>query len=44
MKDKLANAYMYVLRRFYAETMKKNGELYTKPSLVGIRFKNCEIL
>ena len=26
-KDKLANA--YVLKRFYAEARKKNGELYT---------------
>ena len=43
-KDKLANAYMYVLKRFYAEARKKNGELYTKASLVGIRFENCEIL
>ena len=41
-KDKLANA--YVLKRFYAEARKKNGELYTKASLVGIRFENCEIL
>ena len=41
-KDKLANA--YVLKRFYAEARKKNEELYTKASLVGIRFENCEIL
>ena len=27
-----------------AEARKKNGELYTKASLVGIRFENCEIL
>ena len=27
-----------VLRKFYAEARKKNGELYTKASLVGIRF------
>ena len=33
-KDKLAT----VLRKFYAEARKKNGELYTKASLVGIRF------
>ena len=33
-KDKLAT----VLRRFYAEARKKNGELHTKASLVGIRF------
>ena len=37
-KDKLANA--YVLKRFYAEARKKNGELYTKASLAGIRFEN----
>ena len=41
-KDKLANA--YVLKRFYTEARKKNGELYTKASLVGIRFEKCEIL
>ena len=43
-KDKLANA--YVLKRFYMmlKPEKKNGELYTKASLVGIRFENCEIL
>ena len=41
-KDKLTNA--YVLKRFYAEARKKNGELYTKASLVGICFENCEIL
>ena len=41
-KDKLVNA--YVLKRFYAEARKKNGELYTKASLVGIRFENFEIL
>ena len=33
-----------VLRRFYAEARKKNDELYTKASLVGIRFEKCEIL
>ena len=33
-KDKLAT----VLRKFYAEARKKNGELYTKASLVGTRF------
>ena len=33
-KDKLAT----VLRKFCAETRKKNGEFYTKASLVGIRF------
>ena len=27
-----------VLRKFYAEARIKNGELYTKASLVGIRF------
>lgn len=26
------------MRKFYAEARKKNGELYTKASLVGIRF------
>ena len=31
-KDKLANA--YVLKRFYAEARKKNGELYTKALLM----------
>ena len=41
-KDKLANA--YALKRFYAEAGKKNGELYTKASLIGIRFEKCEIL
>ena len=35
--DKFENA--YVLRRLYAKARKKNGELYTKPSLVGIHFK-----
>jgi len=33
-KDKLAT----VLRKYYAEARKKNGELYTKALLVGIRF------
>ena len=33
-KEKLATA----LRKFYAEARKKDGELYTKASLVGIRF------
>jgi len=33
-KEKLAS----VMRKFYAEARKKNGELYTKASLVGIRF------
>ena len=42
VKYNLANA--YVLKRFYAEARKKNGELYTKASLVRIRFGNCEIL
>ena len=41
-KDKWANA--HVLKRFYAAARKENGELYTKASLVGIRFENCEIL
>ena len=39
-KDKLVT----VLRKFYAEARKKNGELYTKASLVGIRLWPSAVL